>query len=61
MTKKELRAKQARAKMLKARADAQAFNQSIWPTVAYRHGNRGLKDHGTYFGAMAKQVNRDKH
>ena len=39
-TAKEKRATKARAKMLKARAEAQAFNQSIWSTVAYRHGGR---------------------
>jgi hypothetical protein len=36
--------------MLKARADAQAFNQSIWSTVALRHGTPASKidNHGTY-------------
>ena len=34
------RATKARSKMLKARAEAQAFNQSIWSTVAFRHGGR---------------------
>jgi hypothetical protein len=44
----EMRAKKARSKMLKARADAQAFNQSIWSTVNYRHGGKSFVDHGTY-------------
>jgi hypothetical protein len=49
-TAKEKRAVKARSKMLKARADAQAFNQSIWSTVALRHGAPASKfdNHGTY-------------
>jgi hypothetical protein len=48
MNQKELRRKRSRAKVLKARADAQAFNQTVWSTVAYRHGRKSFTDHGTY-------------
>ena len=41
---KLLRAKAAHRKMLKARAEAQAFNQSVWATVAYRHGTTTIHD-----------------
>jgi hypothetical protein len=43
-TAREKRAKIAHVKKLKARAEAQAFNQSIWPTVAYRHGTKQMSD-----------------
>jgi hypothetical protein len=46
---KVMRAKQARAKHLRAQADAQAFNSSIWSTVAYRHGTKSFADHGKYY------------
>ena len=39
-----MRAKKAHGKMLKARSEAQAFNQSIWSTVAYRHGTNQVND-----------------
>ena len=50
-TAKEKRAVKARCKMLQALADAQAFNQSIWSTVAYRHGTPADKfsNHGKYY------------
>jgi hypothetical protein len=50
-TNAERRAKQAKRKMLKARADAQAFNQSLFSTCALRHGRKDFADHGTY-GAL---------
>ena len=41
---KLLRAKAAHRKMLKARAAAQAFNQSAWSAIHYRHGNSTIND-----------------
>lgn len=58
---KLLRAKAARRKMLKARAEAQRFNQSIWSTVSYRHGNKSFQDHGIYYGSGRRQENTDEH
>lgn len=49
MKGKELRAKKAHLKKLKARSEAQVFNQSIWSTVAYRHGDKSFADHGKYY------------
>jgi len=43
-TSKEKRARKARSKMLQARGKAQAFNQSIWSTVSYRHGTDRVND-----------------
>ena len=45
MSKKELRAKRARAKHLRALADRQAHNQSIWASVNYRHGVKTFDGH----------------
>jgi hypothetical protein len=53
----EMRAKKARGKMLKARAEAQAFNQSIWATVNYRHGGR-VND-PTYKSMVGKGVENE--
>jgi len=39
-----MRARKAHAKALKSRAEAQAFNQSIWSTVSYRHGTDRVND-----------------
>ena len=41
---KLLRAKAAHRKMLKARAAAQAFNQSAWAAINYRHGTTTIND-----------------
>ena len=45
MNKRELRAKRARAKHLRALAEAQAFRASIWSTVNYRHGVKTFDGH----------------
>ena len=59
-TAKEKRAVKARAKMLKARAEMQAFNQSVWSLVNYRHGGRvNDPNYKTMLGKGSKDKNDD--
>ena len=60
MTQKELRAKKARNAMLHERAGNQAFNQSVWASVSYRHGAKDFKDHGTYAVKSIKEYGEVK-
>ena len=62
MTQKEQRRRKAHLKKLKARALAQAHNQSAWASVVYRHGKKDFADHGSYyFPKQQKEEIKNEH
>ena len=59
MTQKEQRRRKAHLKKLKARALAQAHNQSAWASVVYQHGQKDFADHGSYYPKQQKSEDTD--